>query len=391
MTQISIPAVFARGGTSKALIFHERDLPTDRELWPALFMRAMGTPDPSVRQLDGMGGGLSSLSKVCVISPPTRADADVDYLFVQIGVTEAKVSFDGNCGNMSSAIGPFAVEEGMISAVGEEAIVRIHNVNTNRIIRSQFPVHGGLPCSHGDLTIPGVAGTGAPIKLVFESPGGAATGRLLPTGNTIDLLLPEVGDPIEASIVDAANPVCFVRAADLGLTGVESPIDLDKRTDVLERLTAIGAAALALLPAKPGASTKPKRLALISMVAPSKAARTLGGEEIVAADADFAVRMISSGQPHRASPLTGAICAGVASAIAGTLVAEARGPNWSTHAIRIATPSGVLTVAADVAEDDGGWVAREGSVYRTQRRLFQGAVLVPASDVSNFLNSTIVG
>jgi len=390
MTQIAIPAVFARGGTSKALIFHARDLPVDRALWPALFMRAMGTPDPSVRQLDGMGGGLSSLSKICVISPPTRADADIDYLFVQVGVTEAKVSFDGNCGNMSSAVGPFAVEEGMVAATGDEAIVRIHNVNTNRIIRSQFPVRDGLPRSDGDLAIPGVAGTGAPIKLVFESPGGAATGRLLPTGNMIDWLTPEIGDPIEASIVDAANPVCFVRAKDLGLSGTESPLDLDTRTDILDRLASIGAAALALLPARPGSSAKPKRLALISMVAPSQSARTLAGDELLAADADFAVRMISSGQPHRASPLTGAICAGIASAITGTIVADARGPDWDMQAIRIATPSGVLTVAADVADEDG-WVAREGSVYRTQRRLFQGAVLVPAADLPMLAHPASIG
>lgn len=381
MSQLAIPAVFARGGTSKALLFHERDLPADRSAWPALFMRALGTPDQSMRQLDGMGGGLSSLSKVCVISPPTRVDADVDYLFAQVGVNEAMVSFAGNCGNMSSAIGPFALEEGMVTATGGEAVVRIHNVNTHRIIRAHFPVVDGRVRDDGDLAIPGVAGTGAPIRLVFEAPGGAGTGRLLPTGRVVDLLHPTGSTPIEASIVDAANPVVFVRATDMGLTGSESPLDLDQRTDLLMRLQAIGRAAIDLIFADLDvAGRAQKRLALISMVAPSQAARTLGGDWLAANDADFAVRMISSGQPHRASPLTGAVCAGVASAIEGTLVAQVRGPAWSTAAIRIATPSGVLTVAADVVRDGACWNAREGSVYRTQRRLFQGAVLVPAGD-----------
>lgn len=377
MPQISTSAVFARGGTSKALIFHERDLPADRAQWPALFMLALGTPDQAARQLDGMGGGLSSLSKICVVSPATRPDADVDYLFVQVGVTEAKVSYDGNCGNMSSAIGPFAVDEGLVTPPDGDAVVRIHNVNTNRIIEARFGVREGRAVTSGDLSIPGVTGSGAPIQLIFESPGGAATGRLLPTGNVTDMIVPDDGPAIEVSIIDAANPVCFVRASDLGLTGVESPLDLDKRTDVLKRMDGIRMAAGALLPAKPGSTGPRKQLALISIVAPSLAATTLAGDALGPDDADFCVRMISSGQPHRASPLTGAVCAGVASAIPGTLVAEMRGPDWTTEAIRIGTPSGILTVAAEVAADGAGWVANSGSVYRTQRRLFQGSVLTP--------------
>jgi 2-methylaconitate cis-trans-isomerase PrpF len=380
MAQHAIPAVFARGGTSTALIFHQRDLPADREAWPAIFMRALGTPDPSVRQLDGMGGGLSSLSKICVVGPSTRPDADIDYLFGQVGVTDAFVSYAGNCGNMSSAIGPFALEEGLVAANGDEAVVRIHNVNTNRIIRAHFALLDGAPRVDGDLAIPGVAGTGAPIKLVFEDPGGAGTGLLLPTGNAIDLLTPEEGDPIEVSIVDAANPVCFVRASDLGLTGAESPFDLDKQAQLLARLRKIAKAASAQLPIKPGTDA-PKRIGLVSMIAPPVSATLLDGQVLAVDAVDFTVRMISSGQPHRASPLTGAVCAGVASAIDGTIVAQARGPQWMMGAIRIGTPSGMLMVAADVSREASGWVAREGSVYRTQRRLFQGAVLVPKADV----------
>src|SRR6185503_1183493 len=203
--QRPIPAVFMRGGTSKAIMFHARDLPQDRAAWDDIFTAAMGSPDPYGRQLDGMGGGISSLSKVCVLAPSTRDDADVDYTFAQVQIKEAAVDYRGNCGNMSSAVGPFAVDEGIVRPNGDTAIVRIFNTNTQKIIRSTFPLDDGRAATDGDLTIPGVAGTGAPVRLDFLAPGGATTGRLLPTGHAIDRLdVPGLG-PIEVSMVDAAN------------------------------------------------------------------------------------------------------------------------------------------------------------------------------------------
>jgi 2-methylaconitate cis-trans-isomerase PrpF len=181
-------AVFARGGTSKALIFHVADLPAERSQWDRLFLRAIGSPDPYGRQLDGMGGGVSSLSKVCIVGPPTRPDADVDYTFAQVQVREARVDFSGNCGNMSSAIGPFAVDEGLVKAGDGEATVRIHNTNTGKIIRSTFQVAEGRSVDEGDLIIPGVSGSGAPIRLDFIDPGGASTGKLMPTGRATDTI-----------------------------------------------------------------------------------------------------------------------------------------------------------------------------------------------------------
>ena len=188
MIQKSIPAVFMRGGTSKALIFHLRDLPAERNEWAWLFAAAMGTPDPYGRQLDGMGGGVSSLSKVCVISPSSRPDADIDYTFAQVMIKEARVDYKGNCGNMSAAVGPFAVDEGLVRADGDSATVRIYNTNTGKLIHSVFPVEDGLARYDGDLVIPGVSGSGAPIRLDFKDRGGASTGRLLPTGQVVDHL-----------------------------------------------------------------------------------------------------------------------------------------------------------------------------------------------------------
>ena len=215
MKQLKIPAVFMRGGTSNAVVFHARDLPRDRALWDDIFLAAIGSPDPYGRQLDGMGGGISSLSKVCVIGPPTRSDADIDYTFAQVQVKEAKVDYSANCGNMSSAMGPFALDEGIVKASGREALVRVHNTNTKKIIYSRFAIDEGVAAVDGDLAIPGVAGTGAPVRLEFREPGGATTGKLLPTGNASDVLdVPGVGR-VRVSMVDAANACVFVNAADV--------------------------------------------------------------------------------------------------------------------------------------------------------------------------------
>ena len=237
-----LPAVFMRGGTSKALMFHSRDLPAEPSEWDALFLRAIGSPDPHGRQLNGMGGGVSSLSKVCVIGPPSRKDADIDYTFAQVLVKDARVDYSGNCGNMSSAVGPFAIDEQLISVRDGDAIVRIHNTNTKKIIHAAFRIEEGEACEDGDLVIPGVAGTGAPIRLDFLEPGGATTGKLLPTGHVVDRLeVPGLGN-IDASLIDAANATVFVSAASLGLQGTELPDALEQNRAVLERIVAIRAA-----------------------------------------------------------------------------------------------------------------------------------------------------
>src|ERR1019366_10059983 len=173
MKQVRIPAVFMRGGTSKAVVLHARDLPRDRALWDEIVLAAIGSPDPYGRQLDGMGGGISSLSKVCVVGPSTRPDADIDYTFAQVQVKEAKVDFSGNCGNMSSAMGPFAVDERLVKGSSNQALVRIHNTNTSKVIHARFALDDGMAAVDGDLAIPGVAGTGAAGGLGVRAAGGA--------------------------------------------------------------------------------------------------------------------------------------------------------------------------------------------------------------------------
>ena len=190
-----------------------------------------------------MGGGISSLSKVCIVGPPSRPGADVDYTFGQVAVDRAHIDWSGNCGNMSSAIGPFAVDEGMVAAPGPEGVVVIHNTNTGKLIRSRFPVEDGRAAVEGNTAIPGVPGTGAPVDLEFLDPGGAGTGILLPTGNVLDLLEVEGAGSVPVSMVDAANPFVFVDAGDAGVAGTEMPDVLDARSEVMERLERIRAAA----------------------------------------------------------------------------------------------------------------------------------------------------
>lgn len=379
MAQARIRASFMRGGTSKAVMFRREDLPADPKDWDQIFVRVMGSPDPNGRQLDGMGGGLSSLSKVCIVGPSTRSDADVDYTFGQVSIRDATVDYNGNCGNMSSAIGPFAVEEGMVAVpVNGTAVVRIHNTNTSKIIIARFPVKDGVLAVNGDLILDGVSDSAAPIRLEFLDPGGAKTGKLLPSGLTRDRFdIPGLG-PVEVSCIDAANPCVFVAAHNLAKDGNELPDSLERDAAFLERMESIRRAASVAMGVAPNAAAAAAIVSVpkIAIVCSPQAMRTLSGHELAAADADIGVRMISVGQPHRAIPITGAICLAVAVRIPGSI------PNAISTAtakpIRIAQPSGVTVVDASViaaSDCPGGVHAEFGAVYRTARRLFEGHVL----------------
>jgi 2-methylaconitate cis-trans-isomerase PrpF len=383
-----VRAVFVRGGTSRALVFHRADLPADRAAWDRIFLAALGSPDPGGRQLDGLGGGLSSLSKVAVVGPPSHPAADVDYTFGQVAVERAFVDYRGNCGNISSAIGPFAIDEGLVAAHEPEVVVHIHNTNTRKLIRARIPVTRGEAAVTGDFALPGVAGRGARIALDFLDPGGAVTGRLLPTGRPREVLVvADVGE-VAASLVDATNPMVFVRAKDVGLDGTERPETLDADRDLARRLEAIRAAAavrmrLAEDPQTAGRASPavPK----VVVIAPPAAYTTLAGEPVAAESVDLVARVVSMGKVHRAFALTGAMCLAVAVRVPGTLpheAAEAVPPGSSrSPEVRIGHPSGVLAIAAAVeTAGDGAPVARAVTVYRTARRLMEGFVCIPEEE-----------
>ncbi len=218
-----IAFVLMRGGTSKCVCLRADAVPRERGQLDPVLLSIMGSPDP--RQLNGLGGATSTTSRVCIVGPSQRDDADVDYTFAQVSVADALVDYKGNCGNCSSAVGPFAIDEGMVTYTEGETVVRIHNTNTKKLIVARVPVAGGEAAVAGDFELPGVPGRGARIALDFLEPGGAGTGRLLPTGRARDVV-----EGVAASLVDATNPVVFVRARDLGLSGTERPeaVDADR-------------------------------------------------------------------------------------------------------------------------------------------------------------------
>ncbi len=378
MTQQWIPAVFMRGGTSNGVFFRDEVLPPPGAQRDAVFLSVLGSPDPYGRQLDGMGGGVSSLSKVVTVCRSDRIDADVEYTFGQVAVDQPVVDYSANCGNLSSAVGPFAVDEGLLGDVPDGPLtVRIFNTNTATVLQADFEVRDGRAAVAGDLAIPGVAGTGAPMRLCYLEPGGAKTGAVLPTGDPTTDVDIAAGRQV-VSCVDVSAATVFVAAADLGLTGTESPADLGADASLLaclEELRRAGAVAMGLA-AHTGAvaAAGPK----IAMVAPPADYTTISGARIDGDTFDVAVRMISMGQPHGAIPGTGALCVAAATRIPGTI------PHRLTRAgagaaTAIATPSGVLTVEADVTVTDGAPRVASASLYRTARALMRGSVAVTLS------------
>jgi len=375
VAQQALPAYFMRGGTSKALMLLRADLPAEQSQWAPIFLAMMGSPDQYGRQLNGMGGGISSLSKVCVIGPSTHPEADVDYTFAQVAVREAHVDYRGNCGNMSAAVGPFAVHKGLVAAQEGETTVKIHNTNTGKIIESRFEVRDGVPIYSGSLTIPGVDGSGAPIELRFLQPGGATTGQLLPTGAASDTLVVEGLGELTVSMVDAANAAVFVPAEALGLTGTELPDQLESDQALMENLERIRRAASVKMGITNSleAAAQVRAVPFVGLVAAPQDSPTLGGSIMPAGELNLVARVISNGQPHRALPLTISLCLAVAAKIDGTIVYQLAQP--SQDIIRLGNPSGVLEVQAKISQQDGkGWDAEYGSFYRTARLLMSGEV-----------------
>lgn len=374
----TLPAVFMRGGTSKALMLHRRDVPGDLAAWEPVFLSAMDSPDPFGRQLNGMGGGVSSVSKICVVERSARPDADIDYTFVQVVVRDGRIDLSGNCGNMLAAVGPFAVDEGLVDVPDGPVRLRIFNTNTRKLVVAAFAAAGGRSVYRGDLAIPGVTGTGAPIRLDFLDPGGATTGRLLPTGTVRQWLdVPGLG-AIEASLIDAANACVFVRAADLGLAGTELPADLEAAPGLLDRLAQIrraGSVAMGIAPDLEAAA-RVVHVPFVGLVAPPQDSGSLSGETIRGADVDLTARVISNGVPHQALPLTATLCLAVAARLEGSLVHEAARPTEA--ALRVGMPSGILTADAAVIREADGWRAERGAFFRTARPLMRGAVFYDA-------------
>lgn len=339
-------------------MFRAKDLPSDKSAWDDIFLGAIGSPDPYGRQLDGLGGGISSLSKVCVVGKSTRPDADVDFTFAAIGVKNTDVDYSSNCGNMSAAVGPFAVDSALVPVRGDAtgAVVRIHNANTGKIIEAAFPVVDGEAAAQGDFAIDGVAGTAARVSLRFLDPAGSKTGKLFPTGDKAETVA-----GVRATCIDAGNPCVFVLADDLGVSGELTPQEIEDHPTLGVKLEAIRCQAGVRMGLAKSEDMVPGSVPKVGFVSRpgDGAANTL------------TIRALSVGQPHKAVPVTVAMAAAAAVSVPGTTVAECSVGASDGTQVTIRHASGTLDVAAEF-DEAGGLVA--STVFRTARRLMDGTV-----------------
>ncbi len=378
---VKIPAVIMRGGTSKGVYLLENDLPADNKVRDQVILSIFGSPDS--RQIDGLGGADPLTSKVAIISPSSRDDTDVDYTFGYVGINEAHVDYSGNCGNISSGVGPFAVDEGLVQVVEPVTTVRIFNTNTKKIIEAEVPVKNGRAAVEGDFSIDGVPGTGAKILLNFLNSEGAKTGKLLPTGNKVDVITLQDGREIQVSIVDAANPAIFARAEDLGLTGKELPVDAEKNPAILqtmEEIRCICAEMIGMASDREKASAETPAVPKVALVAAPGDYQSSQGVLVKPENIDLIARTKALGKMHKAYAVTGGICTATAALIKGTVVSEVVGNRAvETNTVRIGHPSGVLEFAIElVSEEDGTMHLKKAAVARTARRIMDGSVYVPA-------------
>lgn len=354
MTVKKLPVTIMRGGTSKGVYILEDDMPANHDEWEPLLLRLMGSPD--AKQIDGLGGSYSVTSKVAIIKKSSNPEADVDYTFAQVSVDKPLVSYKGNCGNISSGVGPFAIEKGLVEAKDGTTSVRIFNTNTQKIIEADVKTPGGEVAYSGDFAIAGVPGTASPVKLKFVRPSGTLGKGLLPTGNVVDTLdVPGFGK-VDVSIVDAANPLVFVKAADIGLTGKELPDELNAKPemlDLLEKIRGLAAQRLGLINDYTKSAWETPGIPKMTFVANPDNYTTSDGKEIAKGDIDLLSRMMSMQKPHPSYAMTGAMCTAAAAVTPGSIVNQVLAPNADTQFIRIGHPAGILECGADFRLEDG--------------------------------------
>lgn len=375
-----LPAVFLRGGTSKGLFFREGVLPADPAERDRVLLRALGGGDAFGSEIDGIGGATSSTSKAVVVSPSRHIGFDVDYLFAQVGVTTPTVDWSGSCGNLASAVGPFAIDEGLVTGTGDLTRVRIWQQNTSKEIIAHVPTSDGRVVTEGDFYLDGVPYPAAKIRLDFMDPGGSMTGRLLPTGNIVDAINVAGTGVVRATMLDAGSPCVFVSAYELGFTGVELPSVLNADAEALRRLEAVraeAAVAMGIARSAEEASRDHKANPKVAIVSSPRAHTASGGRAIDSSDVDLVARMVSMGRVHHALPATGSTALALATLIPGTVPNEIA-VHGTSECVRIGHSSGIIPVEAELNGTGGNWNAKRVTVWRSARRLMEGVVLVPA-------------
>jgi 2-methylaconitate isomerase len=387
--QIKVPATYMRGGTSKGVFFRLQDLPAECQVPGTardnLLMRVIGSPDPYGKQIDGMGAATSSTSKTVILSKSTRADHDIDYLFGQVSIDKPFVDWSGNCGNLSAAVGPYAISNGLVDASriphNGIAVVRVWQANISKTIISHVPITDGQVQETGDFELDGVTFPAAEVKLEFMNPAAeeeGAGGAMFPTGNLVDdLVVPGVGT-FKATLINAGIPTIFLNAAEIGYTGTELQDAINGDPKALERFETIrahGSMRMGLIKDLSEAATR-QHTPKVAFVSSPKDYVSSSGKPVVAKEIDLLVRALSMGKLHHAMMGTAAVAIGTAAAITGTLVNLAAGGGKRTE-VRFGHPSGTLKVGAEAAEVNGEWVVTKAIMSRSARVLMEGSVKVP--------------
>lgn len=372
--------VIMRAGTSKGVFIMKNELPNDPEKRDAVIRAIYGSPD--VRQIDGLGGADPLTSKLAIISPSTREDADVDYTFAQVSITAPIVDYKGNCGNISSGVGPFAIDEGLVEAKEPVTVVRIHQTNTDKILVAEVPVKGGKAAVEGDFAIDGAPGTGAKITLDFSDTQGSVTGKLLPTGNPKDVIEVD-GNKYEISIVDAANPLVFIKAQELGMNGTETPDEIDNNKplmDKIEKIRGVAAEMIGLVEERSQAAAQSPYIPFFAIVSPPQNYKAYNGKEVKGEDIDMVSRLLFMLKMHKTYPGTGTVCTGAAARIPGSVAWEVlREEAKSRIKINIGHPAGIIPVESEAEEVNGEIKLKRAAFYRTARRIMEGYVFVKKS------------
>lgn len=375
----AIRATIQRAGSSKGIYLLENDLPKDSALREKVILAIFGSPDK--RQIDGLGGADPLTSKVAIVGPSKRDGIDVDYTFGQVAFDQAKVHTHAICGNISSGVGPFAIDQGLVDAVEPVTTVKIYNTNTQKVFIAQVPVKDGRAAIEGDYEIAGVPGTGAKVTLDFSDTAGALSGKLLPTGNVIDTIELNENEKLTVSIVDAATCQVFVRAEDLGLTGTETPQEIDSQPDLLKKLETIRCIAATMA----GLAESPETAAIESRNTPhivffsesKEYTNYLTQEKIYDSEIDIVARAMFMQIMHKTYAGTGSICTSVAASIPGTIIYEAvKKSAISNQLVRIGHPAGVMPVEVEIEHDGKEYKLKKAAIGRTSRRIMDGYVYI---------------
>lgn len=393
-TQLKIPATYMRGGTSKGVFFKLTDLPESCQVAgqarDQLFMRVIGSPDAYAKHIDGMGGATSSTSKCVILSTSSQPEHDVDYLYGQVSIDQAFVDWSGNCGNLSTAAGAFAIHAGLVDAAripdNGICVVRIWQANIHKTIIAHVPVSNGQVQELGDFELDGVTFPAAEIVLEFLDPAedgeDGAAGSMFPTGNLIDDLdVPEIGT-LKATMITAGIPTVFVNAAEIGYSGTELQDAINGDAAALtkfEKIRVAGALRMGLIKTADEALTR-QHTPKIAFVSPPKDYVSSSGKTVQAGDVDLLVRALSMGKLHHAMMGTAAVAIGTAAAVTGTLVNQAAGGGERT-AVRFGHPSGTLRVGAEAQQVNGEWTVTKAIMSRSARIIMEGWVRVPADTV----------